>query len=58
MDRMAWLRLLGVLVVPYVRFGRAIWLARRKGYGRELRTAWPAIPWLYLVQGAGQVKLQ
>lgn len=55
MDRTAWLRFAGVLVVPYVRFGRAMLLGARKGYGPELRRAWPAVLWLYLVQAAGQV---
>lgn len=55
MDRMAWLRCLGVLLVPYARFSRAVVLGTRKGYGPILRRAWPVVLWLYLVQAAGQV---
>jgi hypothetical protein len=55
MNGTAWLRLLGVLVVPYVRFGRAMVLGRRKTYGPQLRRVWPAVLSLYLVQAAGQI---
>lgn len=55
MDRMAWLRCLGVPVVPFARFSRAVVLGTRRGYGPILRRAWPAVLWLYLVQAAGQV---
>ena len=52
---MAWLRLAGLPVVPYLRFARAIALTSSKGYGPEFRAVWPAILWLYLVQCAGQI---
>lgn len=55
MDRTAWLRLVGVLIIPYLRFGRAMTLAQRKGYGSVVRRAWPAMLGLFLVQGVGQV---
>lgn len=55
MDRVAWLRCVGVLLVPYARFSRAVVVGTRKGYGPILRRAWPAVLWLYLVQAAGQI---
>lgn len=55
MDGNAWLRCLGVLVVPYVRFGRAVVVTRRKGYAPIVSRVWPAMLGLYLVQGAGQL---
>lgn len=55
MDGNAWLRFMGVFVVPYVRFGRAVVVTRRKGYGPIVSRVWPAMLGLYLVQGAGQL---
>ena len=55
MDRSAWLRFLGVPVIPYVRFARAVILARRKGYGVVVGRVWPAMLALFLTQGAGQL---
>jgi hypothetical protein len=55
MDRTAWLRCIGVFIVPYVRFARAVTQTRSKGYGPILKRAWPAMLLLFLAQGAGQV---
>lgn len=54
-DRQTWLRLFGVLVVPYARFARTIAMSHRKGYGPILLRTWPQILLLFLVQAAGQV---
>jgi hypothetical protein len=54
MDAIAWLRLVGVLIIPYVRFGRAVAIGSGKGYGHIIGRVWPAMLLLFLVQGAGQ----
>jgi hypothetical protein len=48
-------RMAGVLIVPYVRFARAVGIGRRKGYGPVIRGAWPAMLALFLIQAAGQI---
>lgn len=55
MDGLAMARLMGVLVIPYARFARAMIVGQRKGYGAILLRTWPLILWLYLVQAAGQI---
>ena len=55
MDRNTWLRLFGVVLVPYVRFARAVIVGRRKGYGTIIDRCWPQMLLLYLVQMAGQI---
>ena len=55
MDRQAKVRLMGVLLIPYVRFARAVSVGARKGYGPVLARAWPMMLLLYLVQAAGHV---
>jgi hypothetical protein len=55
MDRQATLRLLGVLLLPYVRFARAVSVGARKGYAPVLARAWPMMLFLYIVQAAGHV---
>jgi hypothetical protein len=55
MDGQGLMRMLGVLVVPYLRFARAMRVGSDKGYGSILVRTWPIILWLYLVQAAGQI---
>ena len=55
MDMVGLVRLVGVLLIPYARFARAIVIGQRKGYGAVLWRTWPLILLLYLVQAAGQV---
>ncbi len=55
MDRQAKVRLMGVLLIPYVRFARAVSVGAQKGYGPVLARAWPMMLLLYLVQAAGHV---
>jgi hypothetical protein len=55
LDAMGLARLLGVLLIPYVRFGRTMMVGHRKGYGGVLLRTWPLVLWLYLVQSAGQI---
>ena len=55
MDGVAWLRFLGVFVVPYLRFARAVVLSRRKGYAPIVSRVWPAMLLLFITQGAGQL---
>ena len=53
MDQAAWLRCAGVLIVPYVRFGRAMVLGSRKGYGRQSATGVAGCPVPVLGPGRG-----
>ena len=55
MDRQAKLRFLGVLVIPYVKFVRAVSVSAGKGYGPVLARAWPMVLFLFLVQSAGHM---
>jgi hypothetical protein len=54
-DLLAWLRFLGVLIIPYARLVRAVAVACDRGYGRVVARAWPAMLWLFWCQAAGQL---
>jgi hypothetical protein len=54
MDGTAWLRCLGLPVVPFLRFGRVVIVGSRKGYGPTIARTWPAILFYLIIQGVGQ----
>lgn len=47
------LRLLAIGLVPYVRLLKAVVILTKRGYGPELRRAWPIMLWLLYAQAAG-----
>lgn len=55
MDRSAWVRFAGVLIIRLARFAKVITVATRKGYGSTVAQAWPAMLLLLYVQAGGQL---
>lgn len=55
MDRQAWFRFLALVLIPYLRLGRAILVLNQRGFRPILRRAWPIMLWLLYVQAAGHL---
>ncbi|MFL5679362.1 MAG: glycosyltransferase family 2 protein [Chloroflexota bacterium] len=55
MDRLAWLRVAAVGVIPWARFVRAVSRTSARGYLPIVARAWPAMLWLLYCQAAGHV---